>query len=269
MRFKTGAGADRRRRQLADRVAAARPRDRDRDHAAAAAPLRLPAPPGRRRQPDERSLPSVTAVVPTRNRPELLDRAVRAILAQDYDGNARGHDRRRPGRPGDRDRRPAGRPADPRHQQRTQARPVRHPQHRHPPRRRPTSSRSATTTTSGCRASSPRKQVARSSGRRLRSSPAARSRSTSRAPDPCGLPARASSRHDDLLPSRMSMLHSSTFVIRRARDDRRHRAGRRGRAGQPERGLGPVAAGVRPGGRSPTSTSRWSAIYWSRLVLLA
>ena len=33
------------------------------------------------------ALPSVTAVVPTRNRPALLARAVRAILDQQYDGD--------------------------------------------------------------------------------------------------------------------------------------------------------------------------------------
>ena len=52
-----------------------------------------------------------------------------------------------------------------------------------------------------------------------------------------------------LARSRMAMLHSSTFLIRRAAlaDPDAHRAGRRGRAGQPERGLGPAAAGRPPG----------------------
>ena len=35
----------------------------------------------------ERALPSVSAVIATRDRPALLRRAVSAVLAQDYDGS--------------------------------------------------------------------------------------------------------------------------------------------------------------------------------------
>ncbi|WP_255279943.1 glycosyltransferase family 2 protein [Actinomadura madurae] len=97
--------------------------------------------------------PSVGVVLPTHNRPELLRRALESVLAQDYDGELRAvvvFDRAEPDASlaGDRvevianTREPglAARPATPASSTWT-----------------PTSWRSATTTTSGCPASSPRR----------------------------------------------------------------------------------------------------------------
>src|SRR5581483_5293011 len=78
-------GADRRRRHLAHRLAAPRPCDGDGDHRSLVAAIRLSA--ATEFAPVMTELPSVTAVVPTRNRPALLLRAVRGILSQGYDGD--------------------------------------------------------------------------------------------------------------------------------------------------------------------------------------
>src|SRR3712207_2636652 len=61
---------------------------RDRRDGTVAAPLRVSTQ-GRAMTAEDRprDLPSVSVVVPTRSRPELLERAVRSIVAQDYAGS--------------------------------------------------------------------------------------------------------------------------------------------------------------------------------------
>src|SRR5437868_1745643 len=64
---------------MADGDAGRRPSRRRAGRSAADAQVRVPA--------RHHLNPSVTAAVPTRDRPELLRRAVRSILDQDYDGD--------------------------------------------------------------------------------------------------------------------------------------------------------------------------------------
>jgi glycosyltransferase involved in cell wall biosynthesis len=157
--------------------------------------------------------PSVTAVVPTRNRPVLLNRAVRAILSQDYDGTLEvmivvDQD--------DPESATVGLPDDPRIRIITNA-------------RRPGLSG---TRNSGILASRgdliafcddddewlPGKLKGQTAA--LQRMPSAEFASCAVEVDFEGtqsvrLAGKDVITHDDLLPSRMSMLHSSTFVIRR------------------------------------------------------
>ena len=224
--------------------------------APAAAPVRLPAAPRRHRARPSTdpggtavSWPSVGVVIPTRNRPRLLRRALDAVLAQDYPGPLRVvvvHDQTEP----DQSLAEAG------------ERPVAVLANWRTPglagARNTGILALDTDLVAFCDdddAWAPAKlsrQVAA-----LRARPGAEfvtcaieveydGRYTPR------LAGRDAVTLDDLARSRMAMLHSSTFLVRRTAltaSDRagRHRAGRRGRAGQPERGLGPAAA-RRPAG---------------------
>ena len=155
--------------------------------------------------------PAVTVVIPTRDRPALLRTAVGAVLAQDYPGEVRCvvvHDGTEPdpaleSRPGRGDHATSAPPA-----WRAPATPA----SRWPG---PSSSRSATTTTAGCRTSCrPRSRCcARTRGARFVS---------------CGIRVRYGDRlvertlpgervtFAELLRDRLTELHPSTFLIRRS-----------------------------------------------------
>lgn len=159
-------------------------------------------------------LPSVTAVVPTRNRPVLLDRAVRAILGQEYAGKLDVLvvvDQDDPAMATE------GLPDDPRITIMTNQR---------KPGLSGTRNTGILTATSDLIAfcddddewlpTKLAKQVAR-----LQATPAAEFASCSIEVDFEGtrskrLAGKSVITHEDLLPSRMSMLHSSTFVASRA-----------------------------------------------------
>jgi glycosyltransferase involved in cell wall biosynthesis len=158
-------------------------------------------------------LPSVTVVVPTRNRPALLDRAVRAILNQAYDGDLEvmivvDQD--------DPERATAGLPDDPR---------IRVISNDRKPGLSGTRNtgilRSAADLIAFCDDDDewlPGKLTAQATA--LQQMPAAEFVSCSIEVDFEGsksvrLAGKSVITHEDLLPSRLSMLHSSTFVIRR------------------------------------------------------
>jgi glycosyltransferase involved in cell wall biosynthesis len=158
-------------------------------------------------------LPSVTVVVPTRNRPALLDRAVRGIINQAYEGDLEvmivvDQD--------DPERATAGLPDDPR---------IRVISNDRKPGLSGTRNtgivRSAADLIAFCDDDDewlPGKLTAQAAA--LQRMPAAEFVSCSIEVDFEGsksvrLAGKSVITHEDLLPSRMSMLHSSTFVIRR------------------------------------------------------
>ena len=158
--------------------------------------------------------PSVGVVIPTREPSRAGPQGHRRGPRQDYPGEMQGRRGLRPDRAGLPARlAPTARQVLVLTNWRTSG-PGRRPQHRHPGaghrargvlrRRRRVARRTS------CAARSPRCWPSRT-----RSSPPARSRWSTRAGSPRGWPARSRVTIDELARSRMAMLHSSSFLVRR------------------------------------------------------
>ena len=89
MRFEHGSFELRRGRRVAHVLGSAGPQDHDRPHVAALGCVWLPPGGGSMMRDELRAdpLPTVSVVVPTRQRPELLRRALVSILGQAYEGD--------------------------------------------------------------------------------------------------------------------------------------------------------------------------------------